>query len=271
MFVRRLIPAALASLLVGCGDAVVAPGNGPPVTPPPTDTPAAAAAFVKGSITDGGITYPYQLFTPKGFTTSRKWPVIIALAGSGERGSDNEAQMKVGLANVVRAQAETFPAVVFFPQVPTGDAAGSGFAHAATLLAQRAEQQYAGDASRIYLTGLSQGGIIGYTTAYRYPTLFAAFVPVAAMISPSGATGNSSATAAEANALVAQALKALPIWAFHGTYDTTVPTASDRAVAAAFQAVGANFRYTEYPTGHNVWDTVYATPALYDWLFAQHR
>ena len=46
-------------------------------------------------------------------------------------------------------------------------------------------------------------------------------------------------------------------------------TAADLAAA---QAVGADFRYTEYPDGnHNAWDATYSDPAMWAWLFAQRR
>ena len=48
--------------------------------------------------------------------------------------------------------------------------------------------------------------------------------------------------------------------------------AQSRRMDAALKQAGGDARYTEFPdAGHNAWDAAYATPALWDWLFAQHR
>ena len=70
---------------------------------------------------------------------------------------------------------------------------------------------------------------------------------------------------------LATRLKHVPAWLFHGARDELVPAEEDRKLHRAAQAVGADFRYTEYPDGtHNAWDATYADAAMWDWLFARH-
>jgi predicted peptidase len=76
------------------------------------------------------------------------------------------------------------------------------------------------DASRIYLTGISQGGIGTWNLAARYPATFAAIAPVA---------GGLRAPMARA----ARALRRTPIWAFHAKNDAVLRVKmSDASVAA---------------------------------------
>ena len=63
----------------------------------------------------------------------------------------------------------------------------------------------------------------------------------------------------------------LPVWAFHGADDATVPVARSRDVIAALKARGGTPRYTEYPAserhGHFSWRPAYADPQLLPWMF----
>jgi predicted peptidase len=79
---------------------------------------------------------------------------------------------------------------------------------------------------------------------------------------------------ADPYASVAKRLREVPVWIFHGAKDDVVPPHDDRALIAAFNAVGAaDARYSELPdANHNAWDPTYAgTPQLWEWLFAQRR
>ena len=77
---------------------------------------------------------------------------------------------------------------------------------------------------------------------------------------------------ADPYAALATRLRHVPAWMFHGARDDLVPAEDDRRLHRAAQAVGADFRYTEYPDGnHNAWDATYSDPAMWAWLFAQRR
>ena len=93
------------------------------------------------------------------------------------------------------------------------------------------------DASRVYLTGVSQGGIGTWNLAARHTGRFAAIAPVA------GGLRRPKAGAA--------ALAATPIWAFHGANDVVLPVSmSDRSVEAcnALAARAAEpAKYTRVP------------------------
>ena len=74
--------------------------------------------FLNRSITVNGTVYHYDVYLPMDWTPKQKWPVILFLHGSGERGSDGLDETQVGLPNALRSHYERWPFVVVMPQVP---------------------------------------------------------------------------------------------------------------------------------------------------------
>src|SRR5438045_6360116 len=69
-------------------------------------------------INDKGDTLRYRQLYPDS-DTLRKYPLVIFLHGSGERGNDNEAQLKWGVMNFATDQNMMMhPAFVIAPQCP---------------------------------------------------------------------------------------------------------------------------------------------------------
>src|SRR5437868_4334172 len=65
-----------------------------------------------------GDTLNYRMLYPDS-DTLRKYPLVIFLHGSGERGSDNEAQLKWGVQNFASDEMmASHPAFVIAPQCP---------------------------------------------------------------------------------------------------------------------------------------------------------
>lgn len=232
--------------------------------------------FVPRELTVDGTTHRYQVFVPSRAAANGKPAVVLFLHGSGERGSDNAKQLAVGLGPYVRAHAQSFPAIVVFPQAPE-DTEWNAVAEVVFAQLDAATREFGGDRDRTYLTGLSMGGYGTWDYAMRDPARFAALVPVCGgVVHPArpsmGVTG--MAGHADPYAAVAERLKGIPTWIFHGARDDAVPVDFSRRMDAALQAAGArDARYTEFPdANHNSWDPAYAhTPALWDWLFAQRR
>jgi predicted peptidase len=225
------------------------------------------------SVVDGGVTYRYQVFIPANYNaaSTTSVPVILFLHGSGEKGSDNVAQTTVGLGPVVKAQLSTFPAIVVFPQAPAGEGVNDIFDRVAVAALDKTMVEYGkADPSRVYLTGLSYGGIRGYEIAYRNPTKFAAWVPISASIC--GGCLSTGATQQQGFQLAAQTLKNLPIWEFHGQLDTQISVNDSYAIKTAFTANGDPYTLTVYPSGgHAIWDDVYARADMWTWLDSKQR
>jgi lysophospholipase L1-like esterase/poly(3-hydroxybutyrate) depolymerase len=196
---------------------------------------------------------PYRLFTPT-LKGSTQYPLVLFLHGAGERGSDNEAQLRHGVRAFLEPQNQRErPCFVVAPQCP------AGARWDIDLLAEFAEAMAAlpgVDRDRIYLTGLSLGGYATWHLAGRRPELFAAALPVCG--------GGRKEDAAR--------LATLPIWTFHGDADPTVSVEESRAMVAAVKQAGGQPKYTEYPgVDHDSWTRTYADPQVHAWLFAQRR
>ena len=198
------------------------------------------------------VTLDYWLYLPDGFGSQKKWPLMLFLHGSGERGSDLE-KVKVNGPSKLIAEGRKYPCIVVSPQCPEHQWWDQDALFA--LLDDLCERLPV-DADRIYLTGLSMGGFATWDMATAHPERFAAAVPICGGGEPDDAAR----------------LRNLPIWAFHGADDPVVPVVRTTEMVEAIRAAGGNPRVTIYPgVGHGSWVQAYADDALYEWLFAQHR
>ena len=199
-----------------------------------------------------------------------KQPLVIFLHGSGERGNDNEAQLKWGVQNFATSEIMAFhQPIVIAPQCPK-DVSWSNFSREdMSLLAEPTKpmkllkelidktiEDLAVDTDRIYITGLSMGGFGTFDAISRYPDLFAAAVPVC---------GGGDVTKAKAIAHI-------PIWIFHGAKDAAVNVSFSQNMVTALTEAGANAGYTQYPeAGHFSWIAAYSDTMMLTWLFNQHK
>jgi len=235
--------------------------------------------FLNRSVAVSGVEYRYQVYVPREFNRKQKWPVIVALHGGGEYGSDGMRHTNVGLASAIRRNPERFPAIVIFPQAKADGKPGwqleSGEAAMAAM--DKAIKEFNADPKRVVLTGLSAGGNGTWSLASRYPEKFAAIVPVCAFVSKF--TGRSSAidypalvAGDDPHTEVAKKVATLPIWMFHGAKDDVVLPDESRKMFDALKKLGANVQYTELPNAnHNAWDPAYSNPELIAWMLQQKR
>lgn len=212
-----------------------------------------------------------QLFPD--YDTLRKYPLIIFLHGAGERGDDNEAQLKWSVQNFATDEMMTrYPAIVIAPQCPKNSSWASFRNNGSTSIPQAANptkpmelvlglihqmmKNRLVDTNRIYITGLSMGGFGTYDAIERYPNLFAAAVPVCG-------GGDISKASAIAH---------IPMWIFHGAEDATVNPEYSVSMVEALRKAGAHPGFTMYPeTGHFSWLAAYSDPLMIAWLFRQHK
>ena len=207
----------------------------------------------------------YLLYAPGAYAKDpkRRWPLIVFLHGSGERGTDPLLVEAQPLPKTLTTTT-SFPAVVLSPQVPPPYFWWSDLIEPVDALVQQIETRYRIDPRRVYLTGLSLGGFGTWRYALQHPTRFAALVPIAG-----GYVQGSSAI--PPNICV---LRRTPIWAFHGSADTIVYPYQSKTLVKALRACGSTVvRLTLYPGVDHFgsWPRAYADPSLWKWLFAQRR
>ncbi len=237
--------------------------------------------FLNRSVMVNGSEYRYQVYVPREFTRTRRWPLILFLHGGGSYGNDGIKPTNGGLAESIRSNPDRFPAIVVFPQAHADNTPGwllEG-GRAALAAIDRSIKEFRGDEARVYLTGLSAGGNGAWYLASKHPERFAAAVVLCGFISKfKGKTSGvdypplAPATAADPYAFIAAKIARIPIRIFHGDADESVSVEESRRMFAALKASGADVEYAELPgLGHNIWDTVYARADLFEWLFKQRK
>ena len=194
----------------------------------------------------------YLLYLPQGYgEEAERWPLLLFLHGAGERGDDLELVKKHGPPKLLE-EGRDLPFIVVSPQCPQGETWSNDVL--LSLLDEIADH-YSVDDDRVYLTGLSMGGYGTWLLAAEHPERLAAIAPIC---------GGGSR-------LQAHKLEHLPVWAFHGAQDQTVPISESEEMVEALRACGGNVRFTVYPdAAHDAWTETYENPALYEW-FLQHR
>ena len=233
------------------------PGEQPPLSGRPGGAPASFE--VRTFTAPGGASIRYSLFVPKDIPAGQKLPLVLCLHGAG---GNTEAARVLAAAE---RQAKT-PCVVLAPGCDTRTSRWVAMPFRPTeqrsvlkeLMGALDEvlRSHPVDPDRVYVTGQSMGGMGTWGLLANEAQRFAAAVPVCGAWQPDDAAK----------------MARVPVWAFHGDKDPTVPVDGSRRMIAALKAAGAAPRYTEFPgVGHNSWSQAYATAEMWDWMFAQRR
>ncbi len=190
----------------------------------------------------------YLAWTPPSYKKSKaKFPLIIFLHGSGERGTDLQKVAVHGPLHEAQAGRD-LPFVIVAPQCPE-QTIWNPLSLTATL--DDVTRRYRIDPDRIYLTGLSMGGFGTWAWASMMPERFAAIAPICGG-GEEFWTGN---------------LTGMPIWCAHGTMDNAVPFDRSKEMVEGAVRNKAQVKFTIVEGGgHNVWTAFYARPDFYDWL-----
>ncbi len=226
----------------------------------------------------------YLLYLPPDYDAkaAKQWPLILFLHGAGERGT-NLAQVSVhGPPKLVKKNppvpknetdagradreaatkllAEQF--IVVSPQCPSDQVWDSD---AILGLLDGVLAKHRVDAGRVYLTGLSMGGYGSWALLAKAPDRFAAVAPICG-----GANTIDYLLAARGKSA---ALKATPVWAFHGAKDPVVLLSESERVVALLKKLGVkDVQLTVYPEAqHDSWTATYNNPKLYEWFLSHER
>jgi predicted esterase len=154
----------------------------------------------KSFVNEAGQSLFYQILFPVNYDPSIKYPVVLVLHGAGERGDDNVAQMKYGTQVFLNPEnQQKFPAIVIFPQCPKESYWSSVkidrtqkptlfiFDYSQNInwplqsaidLVKSLVKSKVADKKRLYIMGLSMGGMGTMEAVSRNPKMFAAASPL---------------------------------------------------------------------------------------------
>lgn len=233
----------------------------------------------KQFINDDLDTLSYRILLPEKYDSSKEYPFILILHGSGERGNDNELQLTHGASLFLKASVrKSYPAFVVFPQCFADDywsnvnvevdnnnervfrfAANGSPTKPMKMLQQLTIsllEKYSIDMNRVYVGGLSMGGMGTFEIVSRNPDLFAAAFPICGGAHPD----------------TAEKLINTNWWVFHGEKDNVVPHQLSIVMANAIKSAGGNVKFTLYPeANHDSWTAAFAEPELLPWLFSHKK
>ncbi|HLT53076.1 MAG TPA: dienelactone hydrolase family protein [Flavobacteriaceae bacterium] len=230
--------------------------------------------FVKGN-----DTLRYRIMFPENFSENNSYPVVLFLHGAGERGSDNKKQLVHGsklFTNHINRGA--FPAIVVFPQCPqesywsNADVDRSSYPISLifpkdkaptkpmdlviNLMEEIQAKPYVNKA-KIYVGGLSMGGMGTFEILSRKPDMFTAAFAIC---------GGGNAELAENYA------SKVPMWIFHGAKDDVVKPEMSINMVSAIIKYGGKPNFSLYADdNHNSWDSAFAEPQLLPWLFSKSK
>ena len=208
-------------------------------------------------------------YVPPGYGDGQARPLLVFLHGAGEIGDGGSDALDLVFANEIpdAIRADRWPAerpfVVLAPQFPTDDCLWTedldGFLRFAI-------DRYDVDPERVYLTGISCGGIAtwNYLGEHGTDTVAAAVII--------------SAQAIDALASAGCELNRVPTWVVHGAKDDVVPVdvveGQIEELRACTDPAPDDLRFTVHEDlGHFAWDPSYeGTDAdeTFDWLL-EHR
>ena len=219
----------------------------------------------------------YRILYPKGFDESKSYPLTLFLHGIGERGDDNNIQLRyVDKVFLDSENYNEFPSLVIFPQAPLSDnwssriltdnkirhvfpkdAEPTNSLQLVIQLMDSLSQKNFINNKRIYLTGLSNGAMGSFEMLYNRPEMFASAVLICGGGDPMWAN---------------KFAKSTPVWIAHGAKDKDVYPILSLKMAEAVIREGGSPKFTLYEdVFHDSWINVFDDPKFLDWIFSHTK
>ena len=234
------------------------------------------SAYKKCVYVVGGDSLLYRELVPEN-AGKKKFPLVVFMHGAGERGSDNELQLTHGAQMFLNpVNRIKYPAYVLFPQCPETEywayhpgIKKSSYPDSMPVVKEPSKllvmvrglvEKYIAegkvDADRVYVIGLSMGGMAVFDMAERYSDMWAAAVPICGSINP-----NRIDKSRKVNFRI-----------FHGDADAVVPVEGSRKAYLRLRELGANVDYVEFPgCTHGSGNPAFNLPDFMEWIFSKRR
>ena len=242
--------------------------------------PSHSQIFEGSSFETSSGTLNYQILRPDTQKRETRYPLVLFLHGSGERGSDNQRQLlyvsDLFLDSKVR---EDFPSFVVIPQCSAEDAwmnyssttnqynqrellltESNSPTKALKMVMELLDSLFESlpiDRDRVYVGGLSMGGMGTFDIIDRNPDVFAAAFPICGGHIPEHAGRYASK---------------VNFWIFHGGKDNVVFSGQSTRMVQAIRRAGGEAKFTLYKdAAHDSWTPALKEPNLLPWLFSNRK
>ena len=204
-------------------------------------------------LTIQGVVYPLSISIPLTYQPAKSYGLVVCLHGAGFTGDVYLERWRARLGDDYLLACPTYPS-------------GAWFARRAEELVlatiQYASRRYHVDPDRIFLTGMSNGGIGAWLIGMHHAPLFAGIAPMASglddVLMPFLAN-----------------LRNTSIYMIHGAKDQVMPVELSRSISRELGALGYPHVYREHQHEHPIAGGHYfpreELPALVTWLNRQRR
>ena len=216
-------------------------------------------------------TLNFRILKPLDYDSNKQYPVHLFLHGAGERGNDNVSQLVHGGELFLKEEnREQFNSWIIFPQASKNDWWGYKEPYKfdynvnkskAMGLAVRLMDDFIKrkdvNTNKIYVSGLSMGGMGTFVILNLRPNMFAAATPICGDGDPKTVNNYS---------------KKVPIWIFHGSDDTVVSPKKSLKMATAIIENGGSPKMTFYENvGHDSWNNAFAEKDFLKWIHSKSK
>ena len=200
-----------------------------------------------------GQAYQYALSVPLSYRPEKGFGLVVCLHGAGFTGEGYLERWQTRLGDEYLLVCPTYPAGAWFTRR----------AEDMVLAVIRAiQKRYHIDPDRVFLTGMSNGGIGAWLIGMHHAPLFAGIAPMASglddVLMPFLAN-----------------LRNTPVYIIHGAKDQIMPVELSRSISRELAALGYPHVYREHQGEHPMAGGHYfpreEVPDLVLWLNRQHR
>jgi predicted peptidase len=216
-------------------------------------------AFEKHQYVSEKKDLPYRMLTPENYDKNKKYPLVLFLHGDGEKGSDNESQLKHFLNVFAQPSSrKNFPCFVVAPQCPKDEGwynwprKSTWVMSSSVGIVKSLMEQYNIDDTKVYVVGLVNIGC--WEAILRYPDVFSGFVPISTSWKLEGSESRK--------------LSDKSIWIFNGAKDPYHPIQYTDLLLLDMRRAGfKKMRYSIYED-EGIWAWVNASnePDLLSWM-----
>ena len=221
--------------------------NGKTYTPQPVGVQPGVPVAVRGR------TFRYGLYVPLNYESSQSYALVICLHGAGFTGDAYLERWQTRLGEKY---------ILACPTLPQGNWWTREAAEVVLATLHAVQARYHIDPDRVFLTGMSNGGIGVYLIGSHYAPLFAGLAPMAGGLD-------------DVLLPFLQNLRHTSVYVIHGTQDQVMPVELSRTIVQELTRLGYPFTYREHDRTHPVAGGHYfpreELPDLVAWFDAHRR
>ena len=172
--------------------------------------------------------YRYSLSVPQSYEPTKDYALVVCLHGAGFTGEAYLDRWKSRLGENYILVCPTYPAGAWFTRRAED---------LVLAVVQTVRQRYRIDPNRIFLSGMSNGGIGAWLIGMHHAPLFAGLAPMASGID-------------DVLFPFLENLRTTPVYIIHGSQDQVMPVELSRKLAAELKHLGYPFIYREHDRTH---------------------